>query len=106
MKLCTTDISTLDPGQIDLEVVAPGREEEVEAWKDVFGIEERYKAKLCGVNDGKAWLVQVYEEAASVSLTPAEMLAAKAKAAEAQPFVDANFLKMPFLKACQDAGMI
>jgi hypothetical protein len=51
----------------------------LEAWKDVFGIEERYKAKLCGHNEGKAWLVQIIDEAANVLMTPAEMLAAKRK---------------------------
>jgi len=32
----------------------------------VFGIEEHYKAKLCGHNEGKAWLVQIIEEATNV----------------------------------------
>ncbi len=36
--------------------------EEIETWKDVYGIEERYKAKLCGENDGKYWLTQVLDE--------------------------------------------
>ena len=28
-------------------------DEEIETWKDVYGIEERYKAKCCGESDGK-----------------------------------------------------
>lgn len=105
LTLSTQDVTQLQPDQIDLQISAPGRDEEVEAWKDVFGIEERYKAKLCAKNDGKAWLVQIIEEAANVSLTPAEMLAAKRKTASAQPYVDANFLKIAFLTACQAANM-
>jgi hypothetical protein len=101
----TEDITNLEPNDIDLHITAPGRDEEVEAWKDVFGIEERYKAKLCSKNDGKAWLVQIIEEAANVSLTPTEMLAAKRKTAGVQPYVDANFLKMAFLTACQTANI-
>jgi hypothetical protein len=54
--LKTTDVTNLVPSDIDLQIAAPGREEEVEAWKEVFGIDERYKAKLCAKNDGKAWL--------------------------------------------------
>jgi hypothetical protein len=41
----------------------------LEAWKDVFGIEEHYKAKLCGHHEGKAWLVQVIDEAVNVLMT-------------------------------------
>jgi hypothetical protein len=105
VTLNTQDVTNLQPSQIDLHVTAPGRDEAVEAWKEVFGIEERYKAKLCGKNDGKAWLVQVIEEGANVSLTPTEMLAAKRKTAAVQPYVDANFLKMAFLTACQTANI-
>jgi hypothetical protein len=101
--LKTQDVSNLLPNDIELQISAPGRDEELEAWKDVFGIEERYKAKLCGQNEGKAWLVQVIDEAANVSMTPAEFLEAKRKTAAAQPYVDTNFLKMPFLAACEAA---
>lgn len=54
VTLNTKDVTNLLPSEIDLQLTAPGREEEVEAWKDVFGIEERYKAKLCAKNDGRA----------------------------------------------------
>jgi hypothetical protein len=42
--------------------------EEIEAWKGVYGIEERYKAKLCGKNDGKHWLTQVLDEGQQIGL--------------------------------------
>jgi hypothetical protein len=38
----------------------------------VFGIEEHYEAKLCGHNEGKAWLVEIIDEAANVLMTPTE----------------------------------
>jgi hypothetical protein len=103
MILKSNDVANLHPRDIELEIVAPGRGEEVESWKDVFGIDERFKAKCCASNDGKAWLVQVIDEAANVSLTPKQMLAAKRKSAAAKPYVDANFLKIPFLAACENA---
>jgi hypothetical protein len=81
-------MTTLKPSNIDLHISAPNHDEQVETWKCVFGIEERFKAKLCGHNEGKAWLVQVIDEAASVSMTPNEFLAAKRKTAAAQLFVD------------------
>lgn len=63
VTLKTEKAANLHPDGIDLHITAPGREEEVEGWKEVFGIEERYKAKLCGKNDGKAWLQNITEEA-------------------------------------------
>jgi hypothetical protein len=56
VTLKTKDITKLLPNEIDLQITAPGRVEEVETWKEVFGIEERYKDKLCGKNGGMARL--------------------------------------------------
>jgi hypothetical protein len=56
VTLKTKDITKLLPNEIDLQITAPGRVEEVETLKEVFGIEERYKDKLCGKNGGMAWL--------------------------------------------------
>ena len=106
VNLNTNDVTNLKSSEIDLQVTAPGRQEEVEGWKEVFGIEERYKAKLCGENDGRAWVQQVIEEGANVDLTPAQVLAYEIRAAERRPYADANFLKKPFLIACQNAGII
>jgi hypothetical protein len=106
LTLKTKDITRLQPDEIDLQVTAPGREEEVEAWKDVFGIEERYKAKLCGKNDGIAWLQHIVEEAANGELTGGQLLLLAFRAADRSPYDGANFLKKPFLRACQIARII
>ena len=104
--LRTQDVTNLVPSEIDLQLAAPGRDEEVEAWKEVFGIEERYKAKLCGKNDGKAWLAKILDERANIGLTKEQMLDYEFNAADQSPFADANFLKKPFLIACKDAKII
>jgi len=93
------------PNQIDLEFASPGREEEIETWKDVFGIEERYKAKLCGRDDGMAWL-QYIDEAKNVGLTSDQLLAIVFRIADCFPYDSANFLKKPFLSACHQAKII
>ena len=72
----------------------------------LFGIEERYKAKCCGKNDGKVWLARVTEENENYGLTPKQMLKAEILAAEHKPWSNANFLKKPFLLACQNAGLV
>ena len=94
------------PDDIDLQIAAPGREEELEAWKEVFGIEERYKAMCCEENEGKGWLLKVQDECQNYNLTPQAMLDAEIRAAESKPWTDANFLKRPFLLACKTAKII
>jgi hypothetical protein len=106
MTLKTTGGTNLVPKDIDLKIGAPGRAEEVEAWKDVFGIDERYKAKLCAQNDGKAWLEHIVEEAENGEVTRDQLLALVFRAAERSPYDGANFLKKPFLTACQSAKII
>jgi hypothetical protein len=106
VTLATSDIDKLCPSDITLTVTSPGRHEEVESWMDVFGIEERYKAKLCGKNDGKVWLSSVIEESENCGLTCEELLRAKLRVAENNPWSDSNFLKKPFLLACKDVGLL
>ena len=102
----TKDVTNLVPDQIELKLTAPGRADEVEAWKDVFGIEERYRAKCCGENDGKGWLSRVRDECQNYNLTPQQMLNAEIRSAENRPWADSNFLKKPFLEACNKIGII
>jgi len=104
--LKTKDVTNLLLNDIDLQLISPGHEEEVEAWKDVFGIEERYKAKLCSQNDGKAWLQHIIEEGANGDVTTEKLLALTIRAADRSPFDSANFLKKPFLIACRSANII
>ncbi len=106
LTLSTADIDKLCPSDITLNLTAPGRDEEVESWKEVFGIEERYKAKCCARNDGKYWLIQALDECANAGKTPQEILQKIERNAEANPWAEANFLKKPFLQACQNAGLI
>jgi hypothetical protein len=101
-----SDATNLHPDDIDLHITAPGRDEEVEGWKEVFGIEERYKAKLCEKNDDKAWLQNITEEADNVNLTSDQLLAMVLRAADRSPYYSANFLKKPFLTACKNAQII
>lgn len=79
--------------------------EKIATWKDVYGIEERYKAKLCGDNDGKYWLTQVLDEWTVGGRKPADFLATLARQTQDRPFADCNFLKKPFLDACQQIGL-
>jgi hypothetical protein len=106
VTLRTDDVTNLTKNDIDLQINSPGCNQEVESWNDVFGIEERYKAKFCAENDGKAWLQHVIEESANYGRSVEEMLDEIKRAAERAPLDSTNFLKWPFLKACKDARVL
>jgi hypothetical protein len=79
--------------------------EEIETWKDVYGIEERYKAKCCSETDGKAWINRIIEERKNYGLSVEGMLQAEINTASNQPYSDSNFLKKAFLNGCNEAGI-
>ncbi|MCY1562941.1 hypothetical protein D9M68_1004060 [compost metagenome] len=70
----------------------------------MYGIDERYKAKLCGENDGKFWLEQVLDEWKELGRDPQELLTQVQRSARKKPYGDGNFLKAPFLSACEANG--
>lgn len=106
MSVNTKNSQDIQPEEIAISLTAPGKDEEVESWREVFGIEQRYKARCCGENDGKAWLIRVTEENILYDRTTQQMLEAEIRAAEKTPWSDANFLKKPFLEACRTAGIV
>lgn len=101
-----SDVAKLTPTDITLQFGPAAITQEIETWKDVYGIEERYKAKLCGENDGKYWLTQVLDECQAYDKQPADILAMRAQQAQSRPYADCNFLRKPFLEACQKIGVL
>ena len=99
------DIDKLTPDQISLEFGPAAIQQEIETWKDVYGIEERFKAKISGENDGKYWLTQVIDEWGNDGRDPSSFLSSLARQAHRYPFADCNFLKKTFLDACQRKGI-
>lgn len=101
-----SDIENLKSADIQMQFGPAAIAEEIETWKDVYGIEERYKAKFCGENDGKYWLTQVLDECQAYNKQPADILAMRAQQAQSRPYADCNFLRRPFLEACQQIGVL
>ena len=102
--------SSLCPENIRLDFAAPGKDEEVKAWRDLFDVETRYK-DLCCQGDpegagGGYWLAQVLGEMKDNGMNPHAALATISRAASVSKWADVNFLKIPFLRACQTAGLI
>lgn len=101
-----SNIENLKPTDVQMQFGPAAITEEIETWKDVYGIEERYKAKICGENDGKYWLTQVLDECQAYDRQPADILAMRAQQAQTRPYADCNFLRKAFLEACQQVGVI
>ncbi len=100
------DIDKLSPADITLQFGPAAITEELGTWKDVYGIEERYKNKLCGENDGKYWLTQVLDEWKEDGRDPTEFMTTLARQTQKRPYADCNFLRKPFLDACKKIGVL
>lgn len=105
------DIEKLTSAEIKLTFGPAELAEQIETWKDVYGIEERYRGKLLS-GDGKDWLVEIRDEwrwhdesAGAEGQTPDKYLQAVKRHAERSPYANENFLKNGFLQACKAAGV-
>ncbi|MDQ8187678.1 hypothetical protein [Pelagicoccus sp. SDUM812002] len=106
LELATGDIENLTPSDIELSLTSTDCDEEVSTWDDIFRIKERYKAIFCEEDDGKAWIDTILSGASSKNLTPRQLYNEFISAAEKRPFTDTNFLKKPFLEACERKSLI
>ena len=79
--------------------------EKIETWKNIYGIEERYKTKCCSESDGKYWLTQIVDEWSEDGRNPADYLATLTRQTNKYPFADGNFLKKAFLEGCSQVGL-
>ncbi len=104
INLNGSDADHLTPDSIQLSIDCDGVEEEIATWKEIYGIEERYKAKCCSDSDGKYWLTQVLDEWQENNRDPADYLKTLNRQATRNPVADCNFLKKAFLEGCQRAG--
>lgn len=105
------DIEKMTSADINLAFGPANIAEQIDTWKDVYGIEERYRGKLLG-GDGKAWLVEVLDEwrwndesAGADGKTPDEYLRDVSRHTERSPYANANFLKNSFLRGCKNVGL-
>lgn len=105
VTLAHSDIENLKPEDIQMQFGPAAITEEIETWKDVYGIEERYKAKICVENDGKYWLTQIFDECQAYNKQPADVLTFRAQQTQSQPYAECNFLRTPFLNACSSLGL-
>ena len=104
VDLNTPDIDRLAPVDIQLTFGPAAAYEEIETWKEVYGIDERYKAKCCD-SDAKDWLEQLRILRDTHGITPDASLAAVQQQTAKAPVANSNFLKLAFLEGCQRTGL-
>ncbi|MBI5635176.1 MAG: hypothetical protein HZA15_17040 [Nitrospirae bacterium] len=104
-----TDISNLTEHDISLILNSPTHQEEVDTWKDIFGIEERYKEKCASKTDGWYWYCQATDEYENAKVRLGgqftqeawvQMQISAANSNEYSEYSAENFLKAKYLEAC------
>ena len=104
ITLTHTDFDRLGDSDIIMEFGPTDLVEELETWRDLYGIDERYKAMLRD-GDAQYWFQQVVDEGLPTNEQIAERLKKILKDAQNSPYAEYNFLKRPFLEACQQMGL-
>lgn len=100
VSLNSNNIQNLEPDNVSL-TISSTEQEKIDTWKELFGIDSRYKALFCGV-DGKDWIREIIFDAPDFEMSSAEYLEIKKKQFNNKPYQDKNFLRVPFLEACAE----
>lgn len=79
--------------------------EEISTWCDLYGIEERYKAK-CSGRDGKDWLETIRIQKDKRNIDASESINDAKELAQIDPLANSNFLKVAFLEGCHRGGLL
>jgi len=112
ITLSKPDIKDLIPADITLTLTSAGQQAEVDAWMDVFRIEERYVAKCLEKNDGYAWYVQSLEghlnasNELGVTIDKDKWVQMQINDAKRSPLTGGNFIKAEYLEACKKVGAL
>ncbi|MEL6560102.1 MAG: hypothetical protein AAFQ94_18070 [Bacteroidota bacterium] len=92
------------PEDLDIQLAAKDADEELSTWNDLFGIEERYKAKCLKKNEGKYWMQRILDEWRFYSTDPDSntsidrIVDKEIRIASTNLQAEANFLKVAFLE--------
>lgn len=99
------DLGNLKPDDVHLNFAPAAAEEEIETWVDVYGIEERYRAKFCD-GDAKAWLEEFRISNRRRNTSPQEFVDDVHEQFISSPFANLNFLKKPFVDELRRQGAL
>ena len=105
INLNNDDWESFEPDDISISYGPATLENQINTWRTIYGIDERYKALCCGENDGQYWIEQVLDECENEGKTALEVLETRKRLAKKRPYADVNFLRVPFLEACDNSGL-
>lgn len=107
VELRNPDIKTLRNGEIGITTTCTGKNEEIESWMEVFGIEERYRAKLLANHAGRRWYIDLTDGIHNArkllkndSLGKADWYNFLINQCNEDLLADCSFLKKPFYEEC------
>lgn len=108
VELKNKDLKTLKKEEIEISATSNGKIEEIESWMEVFGIEERYRAKILGNHAGKKWYIDLTDGIHNArkllkkdDLTKEDWYNLLLNQCNEDLLADCNFLKKPFYEECQ-----
>lgn len=105
MDLSNRDYMNLKSEEVEISFGPEVINEELNTWVDLFSIKERYQSTCCKNGEGKYWIKQIIEESINYGLTPEQFLRGKLQEATNNPYSEKNFLRKPFLEACERIGL-
>lgn len=103
VNLTSSDIQNLNPNDIDITITSI-EQDKADTWQELFRIDERFKALLCEA-DGKSWVNEIISDAPDFGMDSSTYLSIKKKQFKENPYKEKNFLKIPFLEACNHHGV-
>jgi hypothetical protein len=112
IEIKNNDIRGLQKDELVLSIKSLGYDEEVGTWKDVFGIEERYKGRIIEQYGYYWYHTQLHDEYKNYPdvvkhvYSIKDELAKMIKAADTSLYHDLNFLKAAFLRGCEQGGLV
>lgn len=111
ISLTHRNYENLKSEDIEIELGPQKIADELETWNELFNIKNRFKSTCCKENDGKYWITQIIEEYEVLKpfmgndFSKKQFLQMKLTASENNPYTDKDFLRNPFLVACNEKGM-
>ena len=93
----------MKPEDVSISIGPLAVADEIETWKETYGIEERYKALIIDEDVGHYWINQVLDEWVEDGRSQV-YLRTLSRLTGINPLADTNFLK-PFLEACNAKGL-
>lgn len=106
INLSHSAIDKLTPDDIHLTFGPDVVREEIDTWREVYGIDERFKAKCCDESGGRYWIVKVMDEWQENGRTPSDFMDTLNRLTVRQPLAESNFLQKAFLDGCDRLGLL